>query len=42
MLIVLDPVLAKEILLNVENYKKTGTELFNDIVGAKGILYTEG
>ena len=42
LLIVIDPVLAKEILLNVENYKKSGTEIFNDILGAKGILYTEG
>ena len=37
-----DPILAKEIYHNTDNYKKSGKELFNNILGSKGIVYTEG
>ncbi|KAM3142827.1 hypothetical protein pb186bvf_005211 [Paramecium bursaria] len=40
--IIVDPILAKEILQNVENYKKSGTEIFNDILVSRGLVYTEG
>ena len=37
-----DPLLAKEVFQNVENYKKSENQLFNDLMGSKGIVFTEG
>ncbi|KAM3142821.1 hypothetical protein pb186bvf_005205 [Paramecium bursaria] len=37
-----DPLLAKEIYQNVDNYKKSGNQIFNNIISSKGIIYTEG
>ncbi|KAM3142823.1 hypothetical protein pb186bvf_005207 [Paramecium bursaria] len=36
-----DPLLAKEIYQNVDNYKKFGNQLFNNLLGNKGIVFSE-
>ncbi|KAM3142819.1 hypothetical protein pb186bvf_005203 [Paramecium bursaria] len=37
-----DPLLAKEVYQNIDNYQKSGNQLFNNMIGSKGIVFTEG